>query len=75
MAARAPLPPQGPEAVALAVLALRNYVTSLAAPTQFEKNTAAQFKKLGLKKTPVEIPDICQGQRCPHPVTGQSLPV
>jgi hypothetical protein len=51
MATRALQPPRDPEAVALAALALRNYVTPVAAPTQFEEDTAAQLKALGLKKT------------------------
>jgi len=43
--------PRDPEAVALAALALRNYVTPVAKPTKFEKDTAAALKKLGLTKT------------------------
>jgi hypothetical protein len=43
--------PDDPEAIGLAVLALRNYVSPVAKPTTFEKQSAAAFKTLGIKKT------------------------
>ena len=42
--------PTDPEAVGLAILALRNYVTPVTRPTKFEKETASELTKLKVSK-------------------------